>query len=93
MWNLIFILLFITVVAILIQQTAKQMLRVFSIDKKRKALRDENPYIRYHKFKNKNDQNYEEYLEWLEKEGEGVPVDKIKMPEDIQAENKIKKLF
>lgn len=93
MWYFLFIVAFIAVVAIFIQKIAKQLLMAFFTEKKRKAFREENPYIRYHKFKNRNDENYDEYLEWLEKEGHGVPIDKVKMPEDVRAENKIKKLL
>lgn len=52
-----------------------------------------NPYIQYHKLKDRNDAHYEAYLEWLEKNGSGAPVEKMKSPEDARAENKIKKLF
>ena len=52
-----------------------------------------NPYIDYHKSKMKNDKDYDEYLKWLDKNGNGVPVEKQLTPEDKKAENKIKKLF
>lgn len=55
--------------------------------------KSKNPYIQYHKMKNQNDDDYQDYLEWLKKEGRGVPVEKMKSPEDVRAENKIKKLF
>ena len=52
-----------------------------------------NPYIDYHKSKMKNDKDYDEYLKWLDKNGNGVPVEKQLTLEDKKAENKIKKLF
>lgn len=52
-----------------------------------------NPYINYHKSKMNNDEHYQDYLYWLEKKGNGVPVDKMVSPEDKKAERKIKDLF
>lgn len=40
-----------------------------------------------------NDKNYDEYIEWLDENGNGVPVDKVKSPEDVKAEKKINQLF
>lgn len=52
-----------------------------------------NPYIEAHKYKLRNDKMYDDYIDWLDKKGEGVPIPKIKSPEDIQAEMKINKMF
>lgn len=72
--------------------TAKFLL--FVIDYYEKNTKpSKNPYIQYHKLKDRNDAHYEAYLEWLEKNGSGAPVEKMKSPEDARAENKIKKLF
>lgn len=45
-----------------------------------------NPYIIAHQEKMKNDMMYDDYIKWLDKNGHGVPIPKIKSPEDIQAE-------
>lgn len=71
---------------------AKFLLFVISYSE-RNSKPSKNPYIEYHELKNKNDDDYQDYLEWLKKEGRGVPVEKMKSPEDVRAENKIKKLF
>lgn len=55
--------------------------------------KEKNPYIQYHKFKNQNDQNYDDYLKWLEKEGHGVPINKVVSKEDAIADKKINKML
>jgi len=40
-----------------------------------------------------NDKLYDEYEDWLSENGHGVPVPKLKSPEDIEAEKKINKLI
>lgn len=88
--NPIIAVLAILGVAFLIQLAAKLILLLFFPEKKKT---DNNPYIIYHKTKMQNDKNYEEYLDWLEKHGDGVPVDKVLTPEDKKASKKIKKLL
>ena len=52
-----------------------------------------NPYIEYHKAKMVNDENYEDYLEWMKnKEVFGTPLQKVEAPEDLEADSKVKKL-
>ena len=50
-----------------------------------------NPYIEAQKTIMDNDKNYEDYLDWFEKHGTGVPVDKIKHQKEIDFENQYKK--
>jgi hypothetical protein len=53
-----------------------------------------NPYIAYQLFKEKNDKDYQEYLEWMNsREDAGVPIKKLQAREDREAEEKIKKLI
>jgi hypothetical protein len=88
------LLLIIGCTAFLISALAKYLLRV--IDKKKTAVepqKEYNPYIAYHKIKNKNDQNYDDYLKWLQANGGGVPVEKRVSAEDKKAETKIRNLF
>lgn len=86
----ILLLLFLSVVAA--QFIAKSLLKSIAKFEDRQRLKN-NPYIQYHKAKMKNDNDYDDYLLWLEKEGEGVPVGKMIAPEDQVAENKLKKLL
>lgn len=90
--GLILLLLVIGVLAFLISKTAKFLLgKINRWEELQKQ--NENPYIKYQKFKSKNDENYEEYLKWLEKEGDGVPIEKFTSPEDSKAERQYKKLL
>ena len=85
-------LLIIVFIALLISGTAKLLLKLMNRYEVKRS-KEKNPYIQYHKFKNQNDQNYDDYLKWLEKEGHGVPIDKIVSREDFEAEKKIKKML
>ena len=51
---------------------------------------NENPYIRFHKLKMKNETHYEEgYLKWLQKkDSSGVPIEKAQSIEDLQCYEK-----
>lgn len=49
-----------------------------------------NPYIAYHKLRKQNDKNYERYLAWMDKNNEGLPIEKIKSEEEEEFENKMK---
>ena len=77
--------------ALAVSLTAKFLLRSINRWEKKKSLKN-NPYIQYHKTKNKNDENYQDYLEWM-RGAHGVPVDKVVMPEDAKAENKFRQLL
>jgi hypothetical protein len=49
-----------------------------------------NPYILAQKKVDLNNKHYEEYLEWMQKNSSGVPLDKIMTKEEFIAEQKIK---
>lgn len=94
--GLIAAILLILSIAMAISLTARFALWVMNgIEGKVKASIDisKNPYISYHKMKDRNENDYEAYLEWLEKNGSGAPIEKMKSPEDVRAESKIRKLF
>lgn len=93
MKGLIILVLFICVSAFLISALAKFILR--KMDKKPidQPVKEYNAYIAYHKLKNKNDKDYQEYLKWLQSNGGGVPVEKTISAEDKKAETKIRNLF
>ena len=50
-----------------------------------------NPYIKAHKLKWKNEKQYKDYLNWLDKKGGDVPLSEIKHPKEIEIINQIKK--
>lgn len=60
------------------------------IFKKKKKPPLENPYIEEHKMRMFNDMMYEDYIKWMDKNGHGLPVDKIKTPEEIRFEQEMK---
>lgn len=52
-----------------------------------------NPYIQFHNAKIKNDQNYQAYLHWCQRNGE-IPMDKKVFLKEVEdKENQIKKLL
>ena len=60
----------------------------------RKKLREENnPYIKAQKLIDKNNQDYQNYIDWMQKNSNGVPLDKIMTKEEFTADQKIKKLI
>ncbi|PHQ27706.1 hypothetical protein, partial [Leeuwenhoekiella nanhaiensis] len=48
----------------------------------------ENPYIKIHQAKIKNDKTYSEYLKWLDKNGGDIPIDKELTKEEISFQKK-----
>lgn len=52
-----------------------------------------NPYIEAHRQKMLNDQNYDDYIKWLDKNGGGIPFSKVETKEEKEADQAIKKLF
>ena len=48
-----------------------------------------NPYIEQHRMKMKNDKWYEEYLEWLDKNGGDIPFEKWKTEEEKKFNEKM----
>lgn len=62
------------------------------IDANKKELRgDNNPYIKAHKKRTKNDLDYDEYLNWLNNNDGELPIEKIKSIEEINFEKQINK--
>ena len=60
----------------------------------RKSIKENsNPYILAQKKVDLNNKHYEEYLEWMSKNSEGVPIDKVMTKEEFNAEQKIKSLI
>lgn len=55
--------------------------------------KQENPYIQYDQLVRKNDKWYSDYLNHLSKNGGGVPVKKVRTPEEIEADRKIKSIL
>lgn len=55
--------------------------------------RNSNLYINTEKLKMKNDKDYKAYLKWMDKKGDGVPMEKLKTREEHIAENKISNLM
>lgn len=56
-----------------------------------KTIESKNPYIEAQKTIMDNDKNYDEYIEWMSKNGSGVPIDKIKHKEEVEAEKNYNK--
>lgn len=90
--KLFYTILFFTFCYVAIRYSAKFLLSLINKSQE-KNKSNSNPYIAYHKSKMENDKNYDEYIEWLDENGNGVPVDKVKSPEDVKAEKKINQLF
>lgn len=65
--------------------------KVINLINKKRIAENNNPYIVAQKLKMKNDRDYDSYLDWMNKNGDGVPFEKIKTSEDLEAEKKISK--
>ena len=83
------ILLLIIGVAILIYASVMWVKFVWFVFTPKK--KPTNPYIEAQKKIMDNDKNYDEYIEWMSKNGSGVPIDKIKHKEEVEAEKKYNK--
>lgn len=59
--------------------------------KKQRILQTDNPYIVAHRVKMANDKMYDEYLQWLDKNGGDIPFEKWKIEEEERAEASINK--
>ena len=46
----------------------------------------ENPYIHSHLIRRANDKAYENYLDWLDKTGGDLPIEKVKSKEELKFE-------
>lgn len=60
-------------------------------NKKRRLNKADNPYIQMHRLKFENDAMYEEYIEWLDKNGGDIPFEKWKTSLDRKADRDINK--
>lgn len=59
-----------------------------------KKEKDLNLYLEYGKQKVNNEKHYQEYLKWMQKnDPTGVPLDKFRTDEEIEADKKIDSLF
>lgn len=58
-------------------------------DKKRRMYKLDNPYIQAHQVRRHNDDSYQEYLEWLDKNNGSLPIDKLKTHEELRFEEEI----
>lgn len=57
------------------------------LDNKAKDIRDpyrHNPYVQSHRLRLYNDHQYDQYIEWMDKNNHGLPVDKVLTPEEIR---------
>lgn len=60
------------------------------LEKKKKRLnKSDNPYVQAHLMRRNNDQMYEEYIDWLDKTGGDLPIDKIRSREEERFARKI----
>lgn len=55
----------------------------------KKSSQTTNPYIQAHLMRRDNDAHYEEYLNWLDKTGGGLPIEKLKTKEELKFEKQI----
>lgn len=51
----------------------------------------ENPYIKTHKRKWKNERDYQEYLRWLDKKGGDSPLNEVKFVNDLEILKEVEK--
>ena len=57
--------------------------------KKKRISGEDNTYITSHRIKMANDEMYDQYLEWLDKNGGDLPFEKWKTQEEKQFESKL----
>lgn len=57
--------------------------KAYQIDNARKR-QEANGYINLHRVKMKNDRLYAEYLDWCQKNGQEIPIDKHSFVDDIE---------
>jgi hypothetical protein len=61
------------------------------IPEKHKVKSSQNPYIKAHQMRKYNDESYDEYLNWLDKNGGDMPIDKVKSKEEQRFEKQWKR--
>ena len=93
---MVYALIFLLVL-LLIYSLASMFIRLikkfyFFINKK-KRIENENEYIIKQKQIDENNRKYYEYLDWMQKNSEGIPLEKIKTKEEFEADLKIKSLM
>ena len=49
-----------------------------------------NPYIEAQRRRDQNDRWYDEYISWMDHNGGGMPINKVKTPEEMEFEKKYK---
>ena len=92
----VLIFLAIVVGAVLIYGWIRLINRIFNpaikkMERKRaRLLKNDNPYIVAHRFKMQHDDMYQEYLQWLDKNGGDIPFEKWKTEEEQNFEQKIR---
>lgn len=60
----------------------------FALFSKKKHI---NPYIDIHKKKWQNEKDYEDYIDWLDKQGGDLPLKEVKMNDDLEVLKEISK--
>ena len=65
---------------------------IYSFDKN-KRIESENEYVIKQKIIDENDKKYDEYLKWMQRKSNGIPMEKIKTKEEFEAEKKINDLI
>lgn len=65
----------------------------YNIINNKKIREENNPYIKAQKLIDKNNQDYQNYINWMQKNSNGVPLDKIMTKEEFTADQEIKKLI
>jgi hypothetical protein len=66
---------------------------IFNLSRKKEIQENENLYIQAQKVIEKNNKDYYDYLNWMQKNGSTPPIEKIKTPQEIEADKKIKELL
>jgi len=68
----------------LIKRSEKKQIQTDNID---------NPYIEAHLIRRRNDNDYEEYLKWLDDNGGGLPINKILTREEWEFKQQLDNAF
>ena len=81
----------ISLAGVLIYGWIKFVYWVLPKKKKQEAPRPQpNPYIEAQRRRDQNDRWYDEYISWMDHNGGGMPMDKVKTPEEMEFEKKYK---
>lgn len=85
-----FAIIFILLICCSIGYTVLRMYQKWFVKKKPPI---DNPYIKAHKLRQANDRWYDDYINWMNKSGAGLPIDKVKTPEEIRFEKEMKETY